>query len=124
MYLIKQRIRAHLFVNFALYKYLIIIIIILFNVMLQHGYNTKDLILSSIISIPKDVKSSLSSRITGAFHYLMPWVKYLITQYYLYIKCLQTLDMQFGLNQKHSTVMCILYIVIWVMVVMFTAVNW
>ena len=27
MYLIKQRIRAHLFVNFALYKYLIIIII-------------------------------------------------------------------------------------------------
>ena len=26
MYLIKQRIRAHLFVNFALYKYLIIII--------------------------------------------------------------------------------------------------
>ena len=28
MYLIKQRIRAHLFVNFALYKYLIIIIII------------------------------------------------------------------------------------------------
>ena len=29
MYLIKQRIRAHLFVNFALYKYLIIIIIII-----------------------------------------------------------------------------------------------
>ena len=28
MYLIKQHIRAHLFVNFALYKYLIIIIII------------------------------------------------------------------------------------------------
>ena len=28
MYLIKQCIRAHLFVNFALYKYLIIIIII------------------------------------------------------------------------------------------------
>ena len=28
MYLIKQRIRAHLFVNFALYKYLIIIIIL------------------------------------------------------------------------------------------------
>ena len=27
MYLIKQRIRAHLFVNFALYKYLIIIIL-------------------------------------------------------------------------------------------------
>ena len=35
---------------------------ILFNVMLQHGYNAKDLILSSIISIPKDMKSSLSSR--------------------------------------------------------------
>ena len=29
MYLIKQRIRAHLFVNFALYKYFIIIIIII-----------------------------------------------------------------------------------------------
>ena len=29
MYMIKQRIRAHLFVNFALYKYFLIIIIII-----------------------------------------------------------------------------------------------
>ena len=34
MYLIKQRIRAHLFVNFALYKYLIIMIIIIVPILL------------------------------------------------------------------------------------------
>ena len=34
---------------------------LLFNVILQHGYNPKDLILSSIISIPNDMKSFLSS---------------------------------------------------------------
>ena len=38
-----------------------VLLSILFNVMLQHGYNAKDLILSSIISIPKDMKTSLSS---------------------------------------------------------------
>ena len=38
-----------------------VLLSILFNVMLQHGYNAKDLILSSIISIPKDMQSSLSS---------------------------------------------------------------
>ena len=31
MYLIKQRIRTHLFVNFSLYKYLLIIIIIIYE---------------------------------------------------------------------------------------------
>ena len=36
-------------------------IIIHVLIMHQHGYNAKDLILSSIISIPKDMKTSLSS---------------------------------------------------------------
>ena len=30
--------------------------------MLQHGYNAKDIILPSIIFIPNDIESSLSSR--------------------------------------------------------------
>ena len=30
-----------------------------FNVMIRHGYNPRELLLSSIISIPKDIKSSL-----------------------------------------------------------------
>ena len=33
----------------------------LFKSMLIHGYNANDLVLSSIISIPKDIRSSLSS---------------------------------------------------------------
>ena len=44
MYLIKQRIRAHLFVNFALYKYLIIIIIIMLNEDVDIFYNKGKLI--------------------------------------------------------------------------------
>ena len=38
-----------------------VLLSILFNVMLQHRYNAKDLILSFITSILKDMKSSLSS---------------------------------------------------------------
>ena len=38
-----------------------VLLSILFIVMLQHGYNANDLILSSIISIPKDMKYFLSS---------------------------------------------------------------
>ena len=38
-----------------LYTYLSI----LFNAMIRHGYNQRELLLSSIISIPKDIKSSL-----------------------------------------------------------------
>ena len=34
---------------------------ILFNVMITHGYNARDLRISSILSIPKDMKSSLTS---------------------------------------------------------------
>ena len=54
MYLIKQRIRAHLFVNFALYKYLIIIIIIMHKSHLDQMYilqqqNLLDLSLLPII---------------------------------------------------------------------------
>ena len=68
--------------------------------MLQHGYNAKDLILSSIISIPKDMKSSLSSstnyRGISLFNAIL-----LISN-----TCIQTSDMQFGFKQQHSTVMC------------------
>ena len=38
-----------------------VLLSVLFNSMLIHGYNARDLIVSSIISIPKDMKSSLCS---------------------------------------------------------------
>ena len=50
-----------------------VLLSILLNVMLQHGYNVKDLFLSSIISISKDMKTYLSSSTNyRASHYLMP----------------------------------------------------
>ena len=42
-------------------KRLHILLSMLFKSMLIHGYNANDLVLSSIISIPKDIRSSLSS---------------------------------------------------------------
>ena len=76
--------------------------------MLQHGYNAKDLILSSIISIPKDMKSSLSSStnyrgisLFNAIGKVFDYVILLISN-----TCFQTSDMQFGFKQQHSTVMC------------------
>ena len=79
----------------------------LFNVMLQHGYNANDLILSSIISIPKDMKTSLSSstnyRGISLFNDIGKVFDYAILL--IYNTCFQTSDMQFSFKQQHSTVM-------------------
>ena len=85
---------------------------ILFNVMLQHGYNAKDLIVSSIIFISKDMKSSLSSSTNYRGISLFNAIGKLFDYAILLISntSFQTLHMQFGFKQQHSTVMCsILY---------------
>ena len=76
--------------------------------MLIHGDNANDLVLSSIISIPKDICSSLSSsdnyRGISLFNGICKLFDYVImhTCYdYLY-----TSDMQFGFKPQHSTPMC------------------
>ena len=81
-----------------------VLLSILFNVMLQHEYNAKDLILSSIISIPKDMKTSLSSstyyRGISLFNTIGKVFDYVILL--IFNTCFQTSDMQFGLKQQHS----------------------
>ena len=76
--------------------------------MLQHGYNGKDSILSTIISIPKDMKSSLSSSTNYGGISLFNAIGKVFDYAILLISntCFQTSDMQFGFKQQHSTVMC------------------
>ena len=85
-----------------------VLLSILFNVMLQHGYNAKDLILSSIISIPKDMKTYLSSSTNYRGISLFNAIGKVFDYAILLISntCFQTSDMQFGFKQQHSTVMC------------------
>ena len=74
--------------------------------MLIHGYNANDLVLSSIISISKDIHSSLSScdnyRGISLFNGICKLFDYVIMHtYYLY-----TSDMQFGFKPQYSTTIC------------------
>lgn len=84
------------------------ILSLLFNVMLMHGYNAKELIVSSIISIPKDLKSSLCKsdnyRGISLFNSICKVFDYVIM--YICGDILQSSDMQFGFKQNHSTVLC------------------
>ena len=85
-----------------------ILLTMLFRSMSIHGYNANDLVLSSIISIPKDKRSSLSSsdnyRGISLFNGICKLFDYVIMHTcndYLY-----TSDMQFGFKPQHSTTMC------------------
>ena len=85
-----------------------ILLSMLFRSMLIHGYNANDLVLSSIISIPKDMRSSLSIRANyrgiSLFNGICKLFDYVIMHAcndYLY-----TSDMQFGFKPQHSTTMC------------------
>ena len=76
--------------------------------MITHGYNARDLRISSILSIPKDMKSSLSSsdnyRGISLFNSICKVFDYTILD--LCNDYFMTSDMQFGLKNKHSTSMC------------------
>ena len=80
-------------------KRLHILLSMLFRSMLIHGYNANDLVLSSIISIPKDIRSSLSSSDNYRGIYLMGYVNYLIMRTYIN-DYLYTSDMQFGFKPQ------------------------
>ena len=64
----------------------------MFNAMLTHGFNQEDLLLSTIISIPKDNPGSMKSRDNSRD----------ISLNFDYSK---TDDMQFGFKNNHSTVL-------------------
>ena len=76
--------------------------------MLIHGYTLVDLLQSSIISIPKDLKASLcnSNNYRGIFLFnaICKVFDYVII--YLCSDFLNTSDMQFGFKPKHSIVLC------------------
>ena len=86
---------------------------LLFNSILFNGYSPRELLLSTIVSIPKDVKSSLSSadnyRGISLFNSIAKVFDYVIIE--LFGGSLQTTDMQFANKAKHSITLCtIVYI--------------
>ena len=74
----------------------------------MRGYNPSDLLLLTIISIPKDLKGSLSKsdnyRGISLVNSICKLFDYVIVN--LYDKQLKTSDMQFGFKSNHSTTMC------------------
>ena len=86
-------------------KRLHILLSLLFKSISFHGYSPNELLLSTIISIPKDVKSSLSSadnyRGISLFNSIAKVFNYVIIE--LFDGSLQTTDMQFAYKSKHST---------------------
>ena len=89
-------------------KKLFLYLSLLFRTMIVHGYNPSDLLLSTIISIPKDLKGSLSKsdnyRGISLVNSICKLFDYVIIN--LYDKQLKTSDMQFGFKSNHSTTMC------------------
>ena len=81
---------------------------LLFNSMLTHGYYPKELVKSTIISIPKDKSISLSKstnyRGISLFNSINKLFDYVIID--LCGDTLLTSEMQFGFKPKHSTTLC------------------
>ena len=87
---------------------LFIMLSIMFNAFLTHGFNSEDLLLSTIISIPKDNRGSMNS----SDNYRGISVSNSICKLYDYVfidlnmDYLKTDDMQFGFKNNPSTVLC------------------
>ena len=77
--------------------------------MLIHGYNANDIVLSSIISIPKDIRSSLTSSDNYRGISLFNWICKLF-DYDIMHTCndyLYNSDMQFGFKPQHCAALFI-----------------
>ena len=84
--------------------------VLLYNLMLLHGYTPSDLLKSSIISIPKDAKVSLSNidNYRGIALFNCICKLYDNITLFLHGNYLNISDMQFGYKKGHSTTMCTL----------------
>ena len=84
------------------------ILCMLFNCMIRHGYTANDLLYSSIVSIPKNMRGSLCSSDNYRGIALCCSVCKVIDMVImdLYGKYLQTSDLQFGFKPGHSTTLC------------------
>lgn len=94
-------------------KRLHILLSLLFKAIIIHGYFPKNLLLSTILSIPKDSKASLSNidnyRGISLFNSISKVFDYVTI--HLCDKDLLSSDMQFAYKERHSTVLCsIIYI--------------
>ena len=84
----------------------------MFNAMLTHGFNPEDLLLSTIISIPKDNRGSMNS----SDNYRGISLSNSICKLYDYVfidlnmDYLKTDDMQFGLKKISQLFYVLLYI--------------
>ena len=87
---------------------LLLLLSIMFNAMLTYGFNPEDLLLSTIISIPKDNRGSMNSsnnyRGISLSNSICKLYDYVFID--LNIDYLKTDDMQFGLKNNHSTLLC------------------
>ena len=76
--------------------------------MILHGHTPKDLLASTIIAIPKDMRASLCKsdnyRGSSLFNAICKVFDYVIM--YLCDNCLYASEMQFGFKQNNSTVLC------------------
>ena len=87
-----------------------VVLSLLFNVMVNHGYTPDVLLKSTIVSIPKDPKVSLSNsdnyRGISLFNCICKLFDNVILL--LYKSQLSPSEMQFGFKEKHSTSLCTL----------------
>ena len=85
-----------------------ILLSILFNSMLGHGYYPTELLKPNIISIPKDRTASLSNsdnyRGISLYNSTYKLYDYVIIE--LCKDSFSTSEMQFGFKENHSTTMC------------------
>ena len=81
---------------------------LMFNAMLTHGFNPEYLLLSTIISIPKDNRVSMNSsdnyRDISLSNSICKLYDYVFID--LNMDYLKTDDMQFGFKNNHSPVLC------------------
>ena len=86
----------------------LVVLSMLMNGMLVHGKNADDLLKSTLVSIPKDVRGSLSDsdnyRGIALCSAICKIVDYAII--YKYGSELHTSSLQFAYKQDHSTIMC------------------
>ena len=87
---------------------LYVLLSLLYNLMFYHGHTHADLLKSTILSIPKDIKKSLSGsdiyRGISLFNSLSKLFDHIIIL--KYSKQLQSSDMQFSYKEGHATTLC------------------
>ena len=87
-----------------------VVLSLLFNVMVNHGYTPDVLLKSTIVSIPKDPKALLSNRDNYRGISLFNCICKLFDNVILllYKSQLSPSEMQFGFKEKHSASLCTL----------------